>query len=402
MLAGAANPRGVRRVRRVRHVLRAVVLPLAALLLLVGCESPTGVGAAAKECGPLPLFTHLPVAADDIHIVAVVGGLGAPGHTLPTAHAGISVNRVGTPVYSPGRIQVTEVRRVRYVASPGRQGATDYAVNYQVCRDVEGWFGHITSLSASFDPSVLNWGNCSSYDTSDETIENCFARPRDLWLEPGEGMGTAGMSVELGFMGYDVGLLDRRVNHVYASPWRHPVATFHAVCPWEYYDAASQATLFGKLRDPSRTGVPPEGEPRCGTMEVDVVGTVKGVWASPEVTTPLAGDERAYLTLANNPYRPQLELALSLGPEALGARVALVARATSGRVNRAFDEVAGDDLIYCYGPPVAHLAGASWLLSLSPTETLRMERVPHAHGASPCADPPESWSFSTAARTFVR
>jgi hypothetical protein len=196
----------------------------------------------------------------------------------------------------------------------------------------------------------LEWRNCGSYSTSDETIENCFARPRDLWLDPGEAMGTAGMSLELGYMGYDVGLMDVRVNHAHAASWRYPLAAFHAVCPWEYYDAASRATLFGKLRYPSRPDVLPKGEPGCGTLEVDVVSTARGVWVSPEVTTP----------------------------------------------------VEGDGLIYCYGPPVAHVSDASWLLSLSPDRTLTMERVPHTPGASPCADPPASWSFGAGARASMR
>ena len=45
------------------------------------------------------------------------------------------------------------------------------------------------------------------------------------------------------------------------------------------------------------------GEPCCGTMEVDVAGTAKGVWAESGVG-PVAGDECGYITLADYPYRP--------------------------------------------------------------------------------------------------
>jgi len=94
--------------------------------------------------------------------------------------------------------------------------------------------------------------------------------------------------------------------------------------------------LYAKLQDKGRPGLVPAGEPRCGTMLVDVVGTAKGVWAEPTVTTPVAGDETRYITLADYPYRPQDHLALSLAPQVLGARVAVVPRASAGRVNRAF------------------------------------------------------------------
>src|SRR5690606_5654867 len=202
---------------------------------------------------------------------------GAPGHTLPTAHSGFGLSREGAEVTVPGDMIVTELRRVVYLESPVRQGETDYAVNFSLCRDVEGWFGHLTSLPASMLADV-SWGDCTTYETPDERIEACFARPR-LQLRAGDPLGTGGLSIELGLMGLDFGLLDHRVENFYISRWRFPLAAFHAVCPYEYFDAANQALLFSKLRDPGRPGITPEGEPRCGTMEVDVPGTARGVWA---------------------------------------------------------------------------------------------------------------------------
>jgi hypothetical protein len=61
------------------------------------------------------LFTVSPVQMTDVSHIVVVGGFGAPGHTLPTAHSGFSLAREGAPVVAPGPIQVKEVRRVTYV-----------------------------------------------------------------------------------------------------------------------------------------------------------------------------------------------------------------------------------------------------------------------------------------------
>jgi hypothetical protein len=369
--------------------------------LLLGCSESATEGPSSAACGELPYFTVMPVALQDFSALTVIGGLGAPGHTLPTAHSGFYLSREGAPIRSPGEIQVRAIRRTVYRVSPTRQGEADYALNFGICRDVEGWFGHLTSLP----PALLdgaNWQDCRTYSTATETVESCVSTTRTT-LAAGDPMGTGGLSIALGLMGLDFGLLDSRVNHFHAAPWRHPAPTFHAVCGYEYFDAATRSALFSRLRDPARPHVTPTGEPRCGTMAVDVVGTAKGIWADPAVTTPVAGDETRYITLADYPYRPQQELALSLGPAELGARVAVVPRATTGRVNRAFEHVAADGSIYCYtneGEP--QQAGRSWLLSLSAAGRLRIEQVHHPAGASPCANEPATWSFGAAAVELVR
>jgi hypothetical protein len=76
---------------------------------------------------------------------------------LPTAHAGIYLARPAVNVSSPGNIEITRLRRVTYLTSPLRQGATDYAVEYRICQDITGWFGHVTTLSSSIPASALNW-----------------------------------------------------------------------------------------------------------------------------------------------------------------------------------------------------------------------------------------------------
>lgn len=361
-------------------------------------DGPAGPSTAA--CGAPPWFTVLPVAAGDINAITVFGGLGAPGHTLPTAHAGFYLSREGVPVSSPGNLRITGLRRTRYLASPTRQGEADFAVEFSVCRNVTGWFGHLTSLSGAF-PSSISWTGCQTYSTADETVEACTASPSGLTLSAGAAMGTAGMSAALGLLALDFGLLDDRVTNTYLSPSRHPPPTFTAICAWDKFDAANQAALFAKLRDQARPGVVPAGEPKCGTMQVDVAGTAKGVWAEQGVTGPVGGNETRYITLANYPYRPQDHLALSLGPATLGATVAVVPRQNTGRVNRAFEQLTADGTLHCYVPAEPG-ATASWFIAVTGPTTLRIERRAHAAGASPCLADPSTWAFGPAAVTMVR
>lgn len=373
----------------------------ATVLLALGACGDSVSGPAGNACAAPPYFTAVPVATGDIDVVAVVGGLGAPGHTLPTAHAGILLAREDVPIRSPGSLAVTGLRRTTYLTSPNRQGERDFTVEFQVCKEVTGWIGHLTALSPAIPAAQLNWGNCETYSTALETVEACSARPTDLTIPAGAALGTGGLSAPLGLLGLDFGLLDSRVSHFHAAPQRHPQPSFHAICPWEQFDAASQSILFSKLRDKGQPAIVPGGEPRCGTMQVDVAGTAKGVWAEPGVTGPAAGDERRYITLANYPYRPEDMLALSLGPTTLGAKVAVVPRQSVGRVNRGFEQVGPDGQIYCYRSS-APGATESWLLSLSAANSLTIERLVHPAGESPCAADPATWRFGPQAMSMTR
>lgn len=263
-----------------------------------------------------------------------------------------------------------------------------------MCKELTGWFGHVATLSSRFSPATVDYGDCRTYSVIWATVETCEARDLDIKVSAGEDLGTsAGVT--------DVGMVDQRVTNFYVSPWRFGGPN-HAGCMWEQWDATNREFLFSKLRDGVRPQVVPEGEPRCGTMEVDVAGTAQGVWAETGVTEPVSGADNQYIALVNYPYRPQVELALSLGPDSLGAQISIVTRQTSGRVNLAFDQVTPDGLIYCYGPDVGPWAAGSWFLSLTSATELRIEHIAPGPGGSPCDHDPATWSFSGNAVSMVR
>jgi len=357
------------------------------------------VGPAAENCGSGPLFTAMPVALTDINSISVFGGLDAPGHTLPTAHSGIFLRTEGATVLAPANMQITKVRRTTYVTSPNRQGKTDYSVQFNVCKQISGHFGHLTTLSSSIPIASSKWKECETYSTAIETIENCEASLEKMTLTAGQPVGTSGLSIALGLMSVDIGLYDSRVSNAYIARWRHPQPTFTAVCAWDKFEPGFRDALYSKLRDQSRPIAVPGGEPRCGTMVIDVAGTAKGVWALPSETSPLQGNETGYVALANYPYRPEDELALSIGPSSLGGGRPVVRRANSGRVNRAFEQVTNDGLIYCYGPDV-NSPGWYWFLQLTGPNSLSMRNV-RGSAVDLCQTPTATWTM-TGATTLVR
>lgn len=98
------------------HDMKAYVLATFASVTVAGlaaCGSINLVGPAAATCSATPYFTVSPVALSDIERIVVVGGLGAPGHTLPTAHAGFYLATEGAAVRAPGPIQIIGLRRAR-------------------------------------------------------------------------------------------------------------------------------------------------------------------------------------------------------------------------------------------------------------------------------------------------
>jgi hypothetical protein len=366
---------------------------------LAACDGVDLVGPAAENCTTAPLFSVSPVEMGDIDLVTVVGSLAAPGHTLPTPQVGFYLATEGAVVRSPAAMQIKSIRRTTYVQSPNRQGKQDYTTEFQVCKQIAGWFGHLTTLSTAI-PISDGWKECERYNTALETVESCTAKLKGVTVSAGQILGTSGLSKALGLMGLDFGVTDSRVDNGFVARWRHSEPVRQAICSWDRFEPGVRAQLYGKLKDPGRTSTVPGGEPRCGTMQVDVINTAKGVWAPPSATSPLQGNETEYLTLANYPYRPEDQLALSLGPTALGGGVGVVARgSTTGRANRPFEAVTGDGVVYCYGPDLLK-PWLSWLVSMSGPNALSIRKVDN-FVSNTCTDPPSTWSM-VGATNFVR
>lgn len=369
----------------------APLLAVAAFMVAACDDAPTGP--QAESCGPGPYLSVLPIPEIDLESVPVFGGMDAPGHVLPTPHGALFSDRAGLPLRAPADLTITNLRRVRGTG-PSVPMTEDYAISFQLCMEMAGWFGHVVSLSPTFAPADGDYTECESYSVPWGQVESCEARELDIQVSAGDEIGTVDHFV-------DMGMTDERVTNFYLSPDRFPSATQHAVCMWEQFDAPLQAVLFSRLRDGRRPSVVPTGEPRCGTMEIDVAGTAKGVWAETGVG-PVSGDERGYIALADYPYRPHQELVLSLGPDGLGARLAIVPQLASGRANVPFEQVMQDGLIYCYGPEVDPPSTNSWFLQLTSETELTIEWLTHEAGASPCDDDPTTWALGASAVAMVR
>lgn len=150
------------------------------------------------------------------------GSLGNP--LSPTAHTGFYLATEGAAVHAPAEVQITGLRRTRYIVSPNRQGHEDYTVDFRLCRDVSGWFGHLFRIVERLQVPESDWRDCQQYGTATETVQTCRATPDRVVVLAGEPIGTGGFSIALGLMGLDFGLLDERGENFYVAAWRHPDA----------------------------------------------------------------------------------------------------------------------------------------------------------------------------------
>jgi hypothetical protein len=141
-----------------------------------------------SACGGLPpctsgdLFTTPLVPLSAVSYVAPIGVM-APvgGSPLPKAHTGYMLNSANVAVTSPGKIVINNIREVTYTTSATRSGYTDYALFFNVCAEVGGHFGHLSSLAAEIK-SQMTGATCSEYTTVDETVRMCSVQVNILLL----------------------------------------------------------------------------------------------------------------------------------------------------------------------------------------------------------------------------
>ncbi len=367
---------------------RFLLLPVS---LLLSCHSSVEGDSVTPPiedpaCPAGPVFTTSPIDPDQIDEIIGIGQFGAPGHVIPNEHGGIFVKGEGVPLHAPADGRITTLRRTKYLASTFRPGELDHAITFRPCASRESVFGHVTSLSEDLD-ALITGGECQTYSTDHETVEACSVRI-SLQVRAGKVLGTVGGPSA---KGVDWGHHDAAHTNHFANPSRVTDAVLHTVCPYDDYAPTLRATLLDKMKRKT--------EPRCGTVELDVDGTAQGLWVDAAHPTTQSGDERAFVTLGPQFDNPDTTLRLAVAPAALGGQERDVPVAHSGRKNRAFDEVTADGTVYCYAP---FADDASFLLSLAPSGELRIERIEHGSGASPCNAEPSSWTLSPAAMTLVR
>jgi len=368
-------------------------IPLAAIAMLAlvfaGCSSED----ESTPCPEGPVFTHHVIDPDSVQNIDPLGNLNPPGHVFPSDHGGYYV--AGPPggmttynvcIYSPGDILIRTMVASEHVTA----GFTDFELNFEVCSDLWGRFGHITTL----DPGLFGdtsdytqWTLEDEYSTGGETYRR-WRTEVNMSVEGGELLGTTGGNPGQG--GLDFGMYDRRISPpTPANPAR-----------WDGFGYL-YARLFVELYEPgtvldelwalvNREDIPYDEHPGGYNMQ-DVPGTAHGAWFLPgEPNNP----EDPHLALVQSHMLPS-RLVLSVGTSVPGAASGayFFVPENDGLLNRDFASVMPDGTTYGF---VVTWPDYTFIIRMPDADTLWIEVLDGEHTN------PADWVFTDDKAVFMR
>lgn len=372
---------------------------MALAVLAAGCGNVSGPGSGPPSglaaCGSAPLFTVPPIPIGSIAVLAPLGNLNPPGHTLPTDHlyfypGGAAGTSNPVPLSAPGDITIHSVTR-QTRSGGGAADLVDYGLSFTPCTDVDFYFAHISSITPALASQIGTFTSCNpAYSTGGFTYIQCY-KEVGIRLAVGTAIGTAGGPGEGAL---DLGGYDRRVAPLaFVNPSRSygsgtSFGQNQTICPVDYFTTAVRDSLRAIFGRPGRRRTV---EPLCGTLMQDVSNTAQGRWYFGQ-----AGNDDPHLALVHDNVDPT-EGAFSVGVSipSLPSTVYLFTPATTGRLNLDFSRVTADGQLYCYEPITTGTRHI--LLQLTSSTTIRIEG-----GTGPTCGPSSGWALSAAAVTFSR
>ncbi len=315
---------------------------------------PSGMASCGEE---KEFFSVSPVAYEDFTNLAPLGTVSPPAHTFPTDHMYFFIvneniedpqsvpNKVS--VYSPGDMTITKIgSQEKY--QDGKLLNTDYNIDFLPCKDVSGYFIHMSSLSeklkAEFDAQEKS---CSEYSTGGHDYKNCEAG-LEIKVEAGEVIGTAGGMVGQGAL--DIGMLDFRNSPLqYANQKRWEGKSVNTVCPLDYFSQPAKEEIYEKVGGYSEKRTI---EPLCGQIDQDIASTAQGVWfkkGTPQnFESSHPEDPHLALVHDNVDYaQPVFSIGNSMQKSGLEAGRYYYTVKSFGNINRDFGKVVPGD-VYCF------------------------------------------------------
>lgn len=305
------------------------------------------------SCGEKMDFLSVsPLKYGDFKNIIPLGNFNPSGHTFPTDHIYLALNRidandwnsgtVNVPVYMPGDVLITEIDAVKHLSD--NPPFTDYDLSFYPCKELSFRFGHITSLSAEMLSEFNKGIQCDKeYETGGSKFQRCSNKNLNIKVSAGQKIGTAGGNPNQS--AFDIWATDFRVKELeFAMPDRWSSNTKHTACPLNYFTNKEKEELYSLLGGWSsnkRTI-----EPICGTIEQDIKGTAQGAWfvQGTENTYP----EDPHLALALDNVNPQINV-FSVGGSipGLDSKIYIFTPESTGEVNIAFAQVKPGK-VYCY------------------------------------------------------
>ena len=408
-----------------------------------------GAPMAARACAIGEPALSGPFAAfDDVLSISPLGGVTAPGETLPAPYIRINTRRGETAferrttnTLAPARADIVALERKIERDPYGRAMSQSWTVHFQSCEDIAFYYDRIDRL----DDSILKRaGGLKQF--AELGGPDHIALETRIRVSVGEVVGEAD--------GFDVGLHDLgAAPAVMARPERYrtnPYAraavfdtspsllkaiapkTGQARCAIDYLPKADQAQWVGKLGD--SWGIRrAKGENACRTALVDTPDAAQGAWFTDAAHNAATTKVSAIALAADSIDPDRLIFALhgrlpSLGANLIGlsplmeqereeaARDFLSFKKGDGRINTAFDKTR-EGQIYCYEGLRANFVGPriTGVILLQPSRAsdddattniadsdIGYLKIEARGDVQSCIDLEEPWAFTGNETVFYR
>ncbi len=375
---------------------------------------------------------------DDVLSVSPLGGVTAPGETLPAPYIRINTrsaeqafDRRSTPALAPAKADIVAIERRTIRDAYGRVIGPSWTLHFRSCDKVSFYYDRLDSI----DPGLLAKAGGLVAFSEFGTADHLGVQAR-IRVNTGDVVGESD--------GFDVGLHDFSATPVaLARPERYRTDTFaraeifdaspelmaaittditRARCPIEYLSKAQQADWSSKLGD--KWGIRrAKGDTPCRAALVDTPNAAQGAWftdashnaattkvsaiaLSPDVIDPerlifaLHGRLPSLSAVMTSPLKP------NRSATAGDAKDFLSFSKGEGRINTPFDEVT-DSSVHCYqklrtnfiGPLVNGVILLQRQTAESGSDLLKIEA---RNDVMSCIDLGEPWTFSGNETIFYR
>lgn len=385
------------------HVwLLLIVVLIAAVGFLAFKKVSNPLGLAACSATPLSVS---PLSSKDYLGILPLGNAGPPDHTLPTDHIYMILPQDDSttktvPVRAPGDIRITGISRSDYYTSSGSLRNSDFELSFAVCKNVKGYFAHMSSLTPALAAKApADSKNCQSYATPDGNSgaarQSSCGFSLNMKFSAGEVIGTGGGPLTKS-AAVDFGLIDTRITNNFANNKRYTAEEhLHGVCPVDYFTSAVKSQLDARFGSASLRRII---QPVCGQFNQDKLGTLQGNWfigADAQDTPPYWQKELAVVHDNLNPLEGVISVGGSIGQPGAWVFKPLA----GGSYNREPSSVTPGNTIYCYDSDAAlennrQKTDSRILLRLTSTTSLTAEEQAGKCGSSS--------QFTPAAKTYSR
>lgn len=325
-------------------------------------------------------YTVLPLKETDFYGIRPLGNLNPSSHTFPTDHIYLETinsedwsksKQKSRTLYAPGDIWISKISK----SENKTMGVADYDIEYYLCKDIKGKFGHVGTLSEEILSKLKQSENCNEYTTGGRTYRRCEYELGEE-IKAGEQIGTAGDG-QSGML--DIWAIDYRLKPIeFANPKRWWTDSFYITCPADHFITELKDKLLKRFSGPNN-GIRTK-EPVCGTIDVDIKNTAQGVWFSPsQLEEPGFEDQNLALAPDNIETGKQV-FSMGLLGVSRGFRSGTYSfiPKNTGLIDRNFSEVKSDGKIYCYNTSenTSFSGGKKWAiyLTMPNSTTIRIEK----------------------------